>query len=873
MLALRRMLASSRAERGVVLIVVLIVATIFALLAYAALAVSIKSLESTDTYRNMYVTRQVAEGAVHEGAYRLLNNPDVGDLPTYLDPLGGAFSLSTSETSLKANLINDDFSTPVELDTFPSTIERMAYTTDSQSSVYAPDTDLIPGDRDNALYSFYNDDTFSQDYPGYEFAQVQQQGNLTVYGVGQLAETDGNTTLFSFVRGDYPNLQWNYDMRTAGVTEPSRMGPYPYIETEHPYNTNESRGWVVTYLNDPAHRGRTITTLRLKAALNEVQIDAGDELYISAWQESEKRFQNQLEAYSLATPYVNTIDEIFTPPLNTEAIALYFRSDSIPPAAGTDFGFRVSGVRYDFDSDYFPAYYESPHPYDSIVLQTDESNLNLQVIYSPYQSNIPGLAASQQMSIAFDSKFSLDGSDRLYLYNISDTSATGPIVSYTNASPPPVSGSPVINRINTDQPLGIALVLLRNGSADSDGEANYGYKVSMLSYTDPNVDWIESPNPVMQSPHNFNLGNNTDLLDLPGLPFVLPVDVNAGGFQTIYKPAVPNVDSSTGQGTVDNWFVRFAATADLTASSGAANQDFIQVTTPGFPQVAVGVNLYDYMIFVHPASDLGQLYLEPSPMADARYFDIALLKDLVLDCGTADVAEINFVSDTADAYENSLVNYGFQVAEIGYTTQDGADDDNTPPTIRTDVNFPLNETYPSYGDGPLESPEWWYSNPTALVVGLHFDRTNFNLEPGDRIEVFDEIGTLIATLVPESVAGGPDAGGPVNPDQPGGGQQPGHGPGAQGPYVPDGTVQGTIVDLNATYGWVVVPGTTARVVLVGDADDNQGFSGFEIDHCGFVNGDLTEIHDYATEYADVAYGKYYDRTAEPLQRFRSLGVE
>jgi hypothetical protein len=158
-------------------------------------------------------------------------------------------------------------------------------------------------------------------------------------------------------------------------------------------------------------------------------------------------------------------------------------------------------------------------------------------------------------------------------------------------------------------------------------------------------------------------------------------------------------------------------------------------------------------------------------------------------------------------------------------------------------------------------------------VGLHFDRYNFDIEPGDRLEIYDDMGVLIATLLSDSISGGPEAGGPFNPDQPTGGPQPGLGPGVGGPKVPDGTVASTIVDLNATYGWVLVPGTTARVRLVGDGDDNEGYKGFEIDHCAYVNGDLTEIHNYVNEYAQVAYDQYYDRSAEPLERFRSLGVE
>jgi hypothetical protein len=188
------------------------------------------------------------------------------------------------------------------------------------------------------------------------------------------------------------------------------------------------------------------------------------------------------------------------------------------------------------------------------------------------------------------------------------------------------------------------------------------------------------------------------------------------------------------------------------------------------------------------------------------------------------------------------------------------------------MNFPKNDSYPSYGDGSLETAEWWYTNPGGLVTGLHFDRSTFDLDPGDRVEVYDINGVLIATLVSDSIQGGPGAGGPLNPDNPTGGSQPGHGPGAGGPLVPE-TSYGTLVDLNATYGWVLVPGNTAKVKLIGDGDENDGYAGFEIDHCGFVNGDVTQIHNYVTEYTQVAYDQYYDRSVGAINELRSLGVE
>jgi hypothetical protein len=853
----------ARDERGVALIVVLIIASVFAVLAYTALAVSIKSLENTDTHRNIIASRQTAESAVNDAAYRLLVDPDSGDAPGYIDP---AYAKSVAENNLKAALIDASFSTPFQTDSSPTTFEHMAYTTDTSLSTASPDTDVVPGNRDNATYSYLDDTTFSQNYPAYEFAPVRNTGDMTIYGAGEVRKPEGDQTLFSFVRGDYPNVQWNYDMREAGVTEPSRLGPYPLIQTQHPYGNNESRNWAVTYMNDPAHTGRHLTGIALIANNNEVQIDAGDSLFVTPWIEANKRFQ--LPPAETFTGYTNGATQVFTNFYDTSTLALYFQSDANPPTPGMDYGFNISGVRYKFDSDHTPVFYETPHPYDDIIQQTDALNLNMQVIYAPYQAESSSAEVfTQQMTIQFDPQGSLDAGDRLFLFNASDPSAATNVAMYTSANfPPPGGYSPAIFRIDPNLPLGFIILMDRAGSGDTDGTLNYGYKVMGMEYTNINRDWARVENPIMQSPHNLYLGATSAPFNIPalGMSFTPPIGLNLAGFQTIYKPAVPDKSAPNGQGSVDAWFVSFSDACDMTASSGLANSDYIRLTTPGNSLVGG----FDTIYFVHPNGSHGfQIG------ADPQYFDIVELKNYIVDCGTADLLEIEFMSDSNDAYEPTLQNFGYLVAQIGYTTSNGLEDDRTPPTIRSDMNFPKNTSYPSFGSAPDQSPEWWYSNPTALIVGLHFDRTTFDLDPGDRIEIYDETGALIASVLSDSISGGPDSGGPINPDQPGGGSQPGQGPGAGGPFVPDGTVANTIVDLNATYGWVLIPGKTARIRFVGDGDNNEGYTGFEIDHCGFVDGDITQIHNYANEYAAVAYDKYYDRSAEPLERFRTLGSE
>ncbi|MCX6646479.1 MAG: hypothetical protein NTY09_08995, partial [bacterium] len=133
-------------------------------------------------------------------------------------------------------------------------------------------------------------------------------------------------------------------------------------------------------------------------------------------------------------------------------------------------------------------------------------------------------------------------------------------------------------------------------------------------------------------------------------------------------------------------------------------------------------------------------------------------------------------------------------------------------------------------------------------------------------------GILIATLLSDSTIGGPEINDPLNPDDPGGTQQGGSDPHIGNPYGTGGIDPGTIINLDDTYGWVLVPGTTAEVIMVGDSSDNEGYKGFEIDHVGYVTG-TDGILDYVTDYQELAYGQYYDRTSEAMNAFRSIGMD
>jgi hypothetical protein len=871
---------SKRDERGGVLITVLIIATIFAVLAYITLQVSLQSLQTTDTHSGMQSARLAAESGIDYAASRLREDTGLGTgpEPSYLPDYN--ISIAGDEDFLRTELIDAGITAGRDMGTFPqTTYERTAYNVDYESGVstYLGESSVIPGDREDAEYNYIDDFTFSEDYPAYEFQPVKNTGDLVVYGVGEVIEPESEITLFSYLRAQYPNIQWTFDWRETGVTEPSRIGPYPYIETEHPYVPNAARAWVVSYQQDPLHPNRNINNIRLMAEPGEVQISPGDVLSIYEWDKDNRIFQ-YAEDHS---NFTNGSNRVFTSTLDSTAIALYLMSDSVPPISGLDYGFRVSGVRYGFDYDDYQIAYETPHPYDSIVPQFGYPDLNIQVVYSPFQAQpaTPEFSA-QQMRIQFDENFSLDGADSLFLYNASDPAPIAPQIIDNGLNPLPLDGySMIIDRVDPNLPLGFILVLNRATDFDTDGNPDYGYKIKAIEYVDKYGDWVRDENVPIESPHADFLGPN----DVPynftaHLPLPLPPVLPYAGYQTVYRPFCPNTDDPSGMGTVDSWSICFVEGVSLNVISGASNDDYIRIATPGIPIPMVAP--YDEVYFVEEDSALGGLIydpLNPPPATDYQYRDVDLLNEpdfqLFLS-PLASYATVEFHSDTVDQYENED-NFGYRLAVLAYTTSDGNDDDDTPPTVRTDVNFPSNRDYPAYGDGPLTHAEWWYSDddtdPEALLVGLHFDRFQYDLDPGDRIEVYDVDGLLIATLTAASIKSGPSLGDPDNPDLPSGGEQGDQGPGAGGPTIPSGEQFDTFVDLDDTFGWVLVPGRTAQVKLVGDGDDNEGYAGFEVDHCAFINGDLDELRNYVEDYAQLAYGRYYDRTSDVMNAFRTLG--
>ncbi|HDS30131.1 MAG TPA: hypothetical protein ENN67_03720, partial [Firmicutes bacterium] len=550
-------------ERGVVLIVVLIIAGIFAVLAFTALAMSIQTLETADSNRYSYISRQVAEGAIHESAYKLLVDPEHSEVG-YLDP----YDISTaSEDMLKNMLLLDGVSGVQEVDTFPPTRQLTAYTTVTDVSMSFADTDIVAGDRDTAIHRYHDDYTFSEDFPGWEFMPVQNTGELVVYGVGEVTAPKGDSSLFSFLRGSFPNEQWNYHVREAGVTEASRIGPYPYIESDHPYGPNQSRMWVVTYQEDPSHPNRNITGLQLKSKPYQVRIDSGDRLFVSGWLENLRRFQRPnteippYHVYGGLAPYSNDTNEVWTQPLPTNSIALFFNTNGTVNDPDYTYGFRVNGVRYQFDSDEFPAYYETPHPYDHIIQRSNPvTNYNIQVIYSPFQAHpLSPQATPQKMRIRFTSDFSLDPADTLYLFSCADPGWPTYINRYTSTNPPPADGwSSSIVRVNPSYPLAFVLVLVRTADGDTDGTPNYGYKVDAIEYTGQGGAWNLQENPVVQSPHNLYLGPNDTTYNIPAVDPLLPTTTNTASFTTIWQPAVPNANAINGIGSVTNWSVTFS---------------------------------------------------------------------------------------------------------------------------------------------------------------------------------------------------------------------------------------------------------------------------------------------------------------------------
>jgi hypothetical protein len=510
-------------------------------------------------------------------------------------------------------------------------------------------------------------------------------------------------------------------------------------------------------------------------------------------------------------PYTNATS-LFSDGIKSTSVRIGMRADDIVDPLGLDYGFRLDKIKYYFNYDRSPARYETPHPYDQMPASLPGTPA-VQVIYCPYQP-APGspVTGSQHMRITFDWRFFLEAGDSLTIMNLA---GDPPYVIDTLTGNAGAGKSYEADKEDIYVPLAIGLLFDNDGDNVSSTN-NYGYLVEKLEYINEFGKWATVTEPNIETPHLGNLGS------------FLPT----GGFSDyamynyIYCPNVP------GGGTLTGWKVHFDEGCDLYAGV-KTDEDYIRITTPGFDPYG-GVS--DTHYFVNPYGVYGAF------MGLPNYHDIAELKAQDYECGLSPFMEIYCHIDDQDEYANIAQNWGFRADWITLNADGASDIAPYTPTIAATVSSPPDEGYLNYGSGVDSRGEWWITDKkldgsVVEMLGIHFDLTTFDLDPGDYIAIYDEPGNLVGTLTYRSFRPeGPNASPPKSEDLEGSGPWDEDLYGS-GPENAPGWDEGSF-NLNDTRGWVLIPGESAHIMLIGDGDDNKGRLGFRIDRTAWFSGEV-----------------------------------
>lgn len=810
-----------RKQKGVVMVVVLIIALAVAIFSYSVLITSLESMERSDVQDYRIKAEALAEGAVQEAAFALKENPEYIDLPEnqgILPERAGGYPDSEIK---KALISNED--TWVDLwDDFPGQTVRAAKVEHELTSYNYPDLYYIWGDTDEATLEFVDEYEYKRHFYDYHYNPYEQQSDIFI-SAGAEVDDRINDLVFSFGTKLYPADVTRFQARTNDAWERNENDVLPaYFETEHDsYDLDSERLWTITYDYDPAHPGRDISRIDLIADPGEFSLGSvGDTISIAGW-----------NGVSF-DPFVPIPPNYWDGPENavtfmsdgipSTTLRIRLKTDSIPDLIpGWNYGFKVGGVRYFFDSEQYPIYYETPHPYDHLGA-TLPFDPRVQVIYAPFQfDSTDPLASNQVMWITFDWKFFLENGDSLMVINLAANNIAGGILADWTLG----DGAGVTlqaQRQNTDVPLAIALLFTSDGDNISSTD-NYGYKINKLEYTDRYSDRVLVNDPIMQTPHLGSLGSFDNPFD--------PAEYMK--YNTIHQPNVP------GGGTLNGWAVHFDEGCDLFAFDNL-DGDYIRITTPGYDPFSGGV-IPDVHYFVNPAGLDGWRIGDPMW---PNYHAIAVLADFDYDCGLAPFLEIYCHINDVGGYANVAENWGFRANHLFLSVSNASEIVDISPHVAAAVAIRPGEGYTNFGSDIDSRGEWWITEKNAEAIGVHINLETFDLDPGDYLVFFDKDGNEIGRVTrfsydPEYPEGsGPDPSDPI-----GSGPDPGD-PYGSGPDDGDlsGYGKGTI-NLNETKGWVIVPGEAAHIVLYGDTDDNEGYEGFEIDRTawwsGFVNYDST----------------------------------
>jgi hypothetical protein len=866
-------------ERGASLVAAAIISFFVALVALTTLALTKAQIESVDDQTSVQQAKLVAEVGLEHALVGLRHGED-----SYIpEETEGLHDMTMQE--LSDYLRDPESNRGVVYDEDPDRTYYSAMEKTNIESTPSTTFETISGDSAKINLTFVDDTTVVRDMKEYDYQKrVDKNENYIVsLGESRRSDSDARSAISGKSFEESSTILERREVQTQAFNE-NHLDP-PYIESEHDsYDSGIDRSWVVSYPNDPSNQYRGITEINVvidHACLGLGSV--GDTLSFSAWNEATSSFDPPFDI--LAGPITeNSITYMSAAPIPTKAIKITMLTDSTDDTANAtaNYGFKVTGIEYHYDSDVIEACYETPHPYSEI-----ETNVSfaakpdlIQVIYSPYAlpawrvnpiekpgegivlpwekdesaTELPedegsgNLSESfyekirlknvggneyQVMRIHFDSEFYIESGDVLNVFN-GNTGAM--IASYTGAAGANAY-TPYAFRSNPDFPLALILMLRRDGNNDELPDP-YGYKVDILEYSDENGNRAVIYNPVQGTAHAENIGYN---------------DGMAGAMRTnfVFKPGPPELG-----GTVANWKVVFDWDADLLNLASDSDRIILRRSAILSPMVN---DLY----FVTPDGTYGgNIGVVPG------YINISELRHCTVDMGTRFWLEIITEFDTENSFARVVSNHGWSISRLEVAYNNAIAIDNTAPRLRSSpVTLKSAETceatllnleYPSFGSEADNRGEWWVNSKDQKQILLHFDLESFRLEEKDAIHIYNENGHLMKLIRP---AGYDDSGfthgGIYDPDN-------------------DDTGGGTIEfeflpnppeELIESHGWVIVTSDSAQIVLMGDGSQNIGYSGFDIDRIAYWSP-VINIRNIMTEFSSDDTDEYSFKVTDPVDKFR-----
>lgn len=868
-------------ELGITLVAAAVIAFFVALAALTTLALTKAQIQTVDDQTDVQQARLVSEIGLGN-AMLGIRNGIAGSTPEEVE---GLKDLSSQE--LRDFLRDPESNRGVVYDESPDRTFYSAMESRTVNSEESSDFKTISGNSEKSTITYVDNTTVVRDMIEYDYKDLFNQQENWIYSLGESrrSESDARTSLSAKVFDQDNTLFERREVKTQGFNE-NHPDP-PFIESEHDsYGTNLDRNWVVSYPSDPSHPNRNLLGIELVFEGKDLGLgSSGDTLSFSAWNGSS--FEPFFAA--LSGPIFETTSYKYTTstPFPTNTIKVNLATDSIDDATNTaaNYGFKVSGIEYKYDADIIPALYETPHPYDEL-----ESNGTFlthpqfaQIIYSPYAlpknlvnpikesggdiitpigtpwevdgsggvpSNGGGSSGTgpmvadeetyydnirlkniggnefQVMRIRFDENFALETGDQLDVFNANNGSLMVKLSGTSGAG----AYSPYAYRTNPDFPLAIALVLHRDGN-NIDSINNYGYRVDLLEYSDENGKRVIVEYPTVKTAFGNNMGYNDGLAGLMQDNF-------------IFKPADPPEG-----GSVTGWKIVFGSEADLIEAMG--DDDVIIVRKYSLLSLPM-----EWKFVAVTNTDYGL----------PGYYDIDQLRGRKIDMGTSEWLEVVSEFDNKNSFWGSKTDHGWSIARIEVSYDNAVATDLTSPRLRSSaittravaeaVATSNNAVYPSFGSDPASIGEWWITSKDNSQILLHFDLESFRLEENDEIQIFNDAGQLIKTIRTDTTSsngytpggpidfGDPDSGGPIDFDLE--------------PNPP--------AELVDTFGWVIIPSESAKILLIGDGGSNVGFTGFDIDRVAFWSPTVAlrnELGDFSTEDTST----YASRQSKPPKQF------